>query len=531
MKYIIKQISILLLLVLVFTACQQEIDDYFYQETEEYVDTDVLTLLKEEARFSSFVNLIEELKADTIINNGNSFTLFVPDNEALASFDPSVSKQDIFNYLVTESFININQIGQSTMLQSYGGKFVSFEVLGDSVFKYDGTEVLTGSPLTNNGRYYELADMVKPRPNIYEYFVQSNPFFANYYDSQDSIFLDLELSTAIDFNEKGETVYDSVLTTINKFELEYFEISEEFRAIKATMLVFSDEQYDMALNEIYSQLSIDSVPKVWQNEVLMPYVLNRSIFRNALSYDAFLLGRAKNIIGDSVDVEPVKIDPNYFDCSNGRVYNYLDFSIPEELYKVSDTIYLANRLTLISKDPDPNATKSDHTYAWGESFDITGTRFTPQVSGTGGLIVDMESKDYNGEFTMTYKHYNVFPGKYRVKLKVNILNNIGVWKLFVNDTQLPFKQYPYQDFEAWWKWEFDLYDLRDDFISPYPSEASPLNSAYIFDGQTCVFEALAENVDDFGDVEVRLEYVGPSPKSTRNAGINIEFVSLEYYEE
>lgn len=527
MKYIIKQVSILLLLVYVFTACQQEIDDYFYKETQdEYVDTDVLTLIKQEPRFSAFVDLIEELHADTIINNGNSFTLFIPDNEALMNLDSSVSKQDLFNYLVTESFINIHQIGQSTLLQSYGGKFVKFEVLGDSAFRFDGVEVMNGSPLTNNGRYYELADVVNPRPNIYEYFTQSNPFFASYFDSKDSVFLDKELSTPLFFNEFGQTVYDTVLTTINTFEAKYFEISEEFRNVKATMLVFSQEQYDAALDAIYSQLGIDSIPSVWQNDVLMPYVLNRSMFRNALNYDGFLFGRALNILGDSVDVEPEKINPNYYECSNGRVYNYEEFYVPEELYKVSDTVYLVDRLNKLGEDQN-----GDPIYEWGDEFDITGTKFTPQ-SSNNQLIVDMGDRNYSEDFSFSYKHYNIFPGTYRLKLRVNLVGNIGVWKVFVNDTQLPFKDfYNYLYGSNYWDWEYDLNDLREGFVSPYPSESSPVYSTYVYNGQSCTFEALVENIDQFGDVNVRLEYVRPSSNTSRNAGITIEFVSLEYYEE
>lgn len=518
MKYIIKQVSILLLLVSVFSACQPEIDEYYYKETEEYVDTDVLSLLKMDSSYSTFVQLIEDVNGDSIFNNGNTFTLFVPDNEAFKNLNSSVSKQDLFNYLVTESYINIHQIDQSAMLQSFGGKFVEFIVLGDSAFIYDGVDVLKGSPLTNNGRYYPLADIVNPRPNIYEYFTQTNPFFETYYDGQDSVYLDKELSTPLYFNEDGQTVYDTVLTTINKFEDEYFEISEEFRSRRATMFVFSQEQYDAALDQVYADLGIDSIPLVWQNDVLMPYVLDRSVFRNLIDYSTFQTGRAKNIKGDSVDVYPEIIDPNFYECSNGRVYNYEEFYIPEELYKISDTVRLVDRLY----------NRGNDIYDWGEEFVITGTKFPPEVSNTNSLIVDMQSRNYTGDFSMTYKHYNVFPGTYRLKFKVNIVGNIGVWNIYVNDQQFPVK------FWLGDMWDYDLNNLRDGFTSAIPSEDS-FFTFYPFDppagdGTTCIFETLVDNITDYSDVEIRLEYVEPSSNNSRNAGINIEFAALEYYE-
>ncbi len=524
MKYIINQVSILLLLVFVFTACQPEIDEYYYSENEPYVDTDVLSLLKEDSSYSKFLQLIEDVDGDSILNNGNVFTLFVPKNEAFENLSPSVSKKDLFNYLVTESYININQIGQSSMLQSYGGKFVKFNVLGDTSFLYDGVEVLKGSPLTNNGRFYTLADIVNPCPNIYEYFTQTNPFFNSYFLAQDSVAIDLELSTPLYYNDDGQTVYDTVLIVINKFEEEYFEISEEFRARKATMLVFSQQQYDDALNQVYDELGIDSIPLAWQNDVLMPYVLDHGVFRNAVDYSSLLQGRVKNIKGDSVDIDPDIIDRNFYDCSNGRVYNYKEgeFKIPEELYKVSDTIFLVDRLYK----------RGTNLYDWGDEFEVTGTNFPPQVSNTNSLIVDMLDRNYSGVFSLSYKHYNVFPGNYRLKFKVNIVGSIGVWKIFVNDEEFPVKSY----LGDYWG-GYDLNNLRGGFISPFPSEDNPYFSVYPFeftkggDGKTCVFETvMMDYITDFADVDVRLEYVKPSSNTSKNAGINIEFSALEFYE-
>ncbi len=524
MKYIVKQFSILLLMASVFIACQPEIDDYFYKDTdEEYVNTDVLSLLKENPDYTSFVDLVEEVNGDSIFNNGNVFTLFVPTNEAFNNLDPTISSQDLFNYLVTESYISIHQIEQEAMLQSYGGKFVKFEVLGDSAFVYDGVDITKGSPLANNGRYYELADMVNPRPNIYEYFARSNPFFKAYYDNEDSIYLDKELSTPTGFDEDGNTVYDTVLSTINRFEEDYFEISEEFRSRRATMLVFSEQQYNDALVDVSTGLGIDSIPAAWQNDVLMPYVLDHSVFRNLVDYSTLQMGTVNNINNDSVDINPENIDPNYYECSNGRVYNYSNFGVPEELYMVNDTVFLIDRLTKLG----------DELYGWGTEFEITGTKFPPEISDTKSLIVDLGSRNYSEEFAFSYKHHNIFPGTYRIKFKMNLVGNIGTWKFFVNDQQLPLKQYPYQDFPSFWEWEYDLFDLRDGFISPYPSEISPLFSTYVYNGQTCMFEALVEEgtITTFGDVDVRLEYVEPTGGANSfNAGINIEYIALEYYE-
>lgn len=518
----IKKIFVSLLLATFFIGCQQEIDDYFYKETEEHVNSDVITLLKQDESYSLFVEMLERLEADTILNSGGVYTLFVPNNEAMEELNSvEQDEMELLTYLMTESYVNINQIQSNTLLQSYGGKFVDFQVLGDSVFKYDNANVFGGSPLTNNGRYYELSELVIPRLNLYEYVTANNAFFEEYLFSQDTTFLDKELSTPIGYTDDGLTIYDTVWTTYNKFEEEYFPISEEFRNQKATMLVFTQEQYDDALKEVETILNIPSgsISEEWQNEILMPFILDRSVFRNSLDYSAFSKGRAQNILGDSINVYPENIDPDYYDCSNGRVYDIYSLSVPEELYKVSDTISLTQRLERVSE------TK----YVWGDEFVIEGTKFPPiynssNLSKVGGSFLEVDmGNNYDGEFSMSYKHYDVFPGKYRLRVRAKVVGKTGVYSLYVND-----KKYKVSFFYNPTD-EFDFFDMKAfGVISPIDNTYYPFSKATGGDGSTCEFDILVDNITEFGDVTVKFEYVRPSPFN-RQSGLDIDFVTLEYY--
>ena len=77
----------------------------------------------------------------------------------------------------------------------------------------------------------------------------------------------------------------------------------------------------------------------WQNEVLIPYLLERGVFENMLEREEFLQKaindtvKLKNILGDSVviDYEPGEKTI----CSNGYAYNYDNFVVPDTLYKAS----------------------------------------------------------------------------------------------------------------------------------------------------------------------------------------------------
>lgn len=511
----INRISVILLLSVVLFACQKEIDDYYKKDTEVSVDTDVLSYLKEDANYSEFVALLEKYQMDTILGNGKIYTFFVPDNSAMENLEEGImGEQEMIKYLMTESFVNLNQIEGQNKIQSLSGKFALIEQVGDTSYTFDGVDIIKGSSLTNNGRYYGIAEVVQPKPNLYEYIAATNEFYREYLDSRDSIYLDKELSTPIGYTPEGNTIYDTVLTTVNLFEMEYFEVSEEFRDDKATMLLFSQEQYDEALYIISDELDLplDKIPAVWENEVLMPYLIEQSVFRNTLSYDAFLLGKAKNILGDSVEVQFENITPEYFECSNGRAFNLIDFKVPEQLYKVNDTIPMASLLY-----------NDGGVYKWQEDVVVDGQTFTPlSVANANAefgrtLLIDM-GKEFTGDFSLAYTHKNVFPGTYKLTVRANI-SKMGIYNIFVNGEQFAVDindgKGPQMD--------FDFFNLREGVISPLTYEYYP------FINNTCSFDILIDNITEFGDVEVKLVYVEPSARDKNNCGINLDFISLDYF--
>jgi uncharacterized surface protein with fasciclin (FAS1) repeats len=515
MRNMINKTSIYLLLSILLFGCQKEIDEYFYQETEASVDTDIMSLLKENADYSQFVTLLEQYQVDTLLSQGKIYTFFVPGNSAMEDMEQgTLGDKELIEYLMTESYVNLNQIIGQKKIQTQGGKFALIESLSGST-TFDGITVVKGSPLSNNGRYYEIAKVAQPKPNLYEYIAATNEFYRAYLDSQDSSYLDKELSTPIGYTDDGLTIYDTVLTTVNLFEENYFPVSEEFRDNKATMLLFTQEQYERALGIISDELTIPvkDIPGKWQNEVLMPYLIEQSVFRNALSYAAFSSGRAKNIIGDSVDVNPQNISPDYFECSNGRSYNFIDFQVPEHLYKVKDTIAMSSLLF----------NKGSGLWGWNDDVKVTGQTFNPLRSANANstfgstLLIDM-GKDFNGNFSYAYKHQNIFPAKYKLTVRANV-SKTGVYNIYVNG-----KQYPVDINDGNGpQFDFDFFNLRNGVIS------SVTNQFYPFINSFCRFDILIDNITEFDDIEVRIVYVSPSPRNRNNCGINIDYISLDYF--
>lgn len=512
----IKKTSVFLFLSILFFACQKEIDEYFYKDTEASVDTDILSLLKENAGYSKFVALLEQFQVDTLLDQGKIYTFFVPNNNAMGNIEQRIlGDKELIEYLLTESYVNLNQIVGQNKIQTQGGKFALIEAVGNSGFTFDGISILSGSPLTNNGRYYEIAEVAQPKPSLYQYIAATNEFYRVFLDSQDSIYLDKELSTPIGYTDGGLTIYDTVFSIVNLFEKTYFPVSEEFRDNKATMLLFTQEQYDAALEIISGELSlpVEDIPQIWQNEVLLPYLIEQSVFRNAVSYSAFIDGRVKNILGDSVDVYPQNIAPDFFECSNGRAYNFIDFKAPEHLYKVMDTIAMSSLVF----------NKGSGLWGWYDDIVLTGQTFNPvrvanSYSTFGNILFIDMGKDFKGDFSFAYKHKNIFPAKYKLTIRANV-SKTGVYNIYVNG-----KQYPVDINDGKGpQLDFDFFNLRNGVIS------SVTNKYYPFIDNFCSFDILVDNITEFDDIEVKLDYVKPSVRNINNCGINIDFISLDYY--
>lgn len=512
------KISIILLILVLSFSCIDETDPYYVAETETTVNTDILTLLKQNPDYSQFVALLEKYKVDSILESGKIYTFFVPNNTVISSMQLGMlSEKEFVEYSMTESFVNLNQIIDKKKIQTFGGKFIEIQNSGVEGFTYDGVSIVKGSPLANNGRFYEIASNVMPKPSLLEYISSTNGFYTSFIRSLDSVYLDKQLSTPIGYTPEGLTIYDSVTTKINMFEQLYFPVSQEFKDRKATMLLFTQAQYEQAISKISTDLGIstDRVPAHWQNNVLMPFLIKQTVFRNALPFTSFMVGRAKNILGDSVVVVPTNISPNFIECSNGRVFNLIDFKVPEELYKVNSSVPMTNLIY----------TKGTNLWGWNSDVLLTGQQFNPVraanafATTANTLLVDM-GKNFTGQFSLAYKHKNIFPATYKFTLRANV-SKTGIYKILVNN-----KQYPVDIKDGKGpRLDFDFYDLRSGVISPVTNKFFPFKDNF------CTFELFIDNITEYGDIEVKLVYVKPSPRNLNNCGLNIDFISLEFYKK
>ena len=313
------------------------------QITEDRINLELWEAISNEPRFSTFVAQMQASGLNTIFQDGLVYTLFIPNNNAFESLtDTTYLMQSILQYHISKTLFIDRNVESWRRLLTNLKKYALIEAI-DTGYTYDGIPIEYGSPLYLNGKYYEISNVAIPKPSLYEYTAQKCLVLKDYIDSKDSIFLDRSLSTPVGFDAEGNTIYDSVFRVVNTFEEKFFPVSEEFRDESATFIIFSEEQYISALDDMAGRLGghftdHNDIPKIWLDNVFLPDLTSQAMFPNVLSYSDLEVGKIQSITGDTVEVGAENIDSESRSiCSNGVAFLYSEFLIRDELFRGTAT--------------------------------------------------------------------------------------------------------------------------------------------------------------------------------------------------
>lgn len=502
-----------LILALLVFGCEENWDKH-YNTPPPTVDQNLWEAIQEDPDLSSFVQYMKDMQYDSLFNKDDTYTLFIPDNGAFSSMaDTTELGASILDYHILAYFIQSIDIRGKRKLQTLNEKFALFERIGDQS-TFDQIPVDYESPLYQNGKYYKMGQVAFPKPNLYEYYAKNNPVLKNYIDAQDSIILDREESRPIGFDEDGNTIYDSVSIIYNEFEEFFFPVREEFRNKTATLVFPKTDDYNNALTEMAQTLGsvyIDyrDIPREWQDEILIPYLLEYGVFQNMLEPEEFMKAlptdtvKLKNILGDSVIIDYVPTEKTL--CSNGYAYNYKDFHIPDTLF--SGSIRMEGEWLLEEA--------GINKYTWLEEVDIDSDQpFSPIKeyisSASNDTILRVTfNKGYTGNFSVSFKVENLFPRKYLMVVRTHMYVG-GIYDVYMNDELV--KTVDYYDYvrnrELYW---------------------SVTGTRYLPEGGFNRWDCFVTNNAEYGDAELRFEYKDPANVLTNGLAIDyIEFIPYDF---
>lgn len=501
--------------ILSVTGCT-EIWDEHYNKQPETVNINVWEAIKKRGDLSRFVELIVKNKYDTLFEKNDTYTLFIPDNAAIEKIMSTVQiDTTILNYHISPHFIQTVDIQGKRKLQTLAEKFSTFENIGSKP-NYDGIILKEESPLYINGKFFVMGEVALPRPNLYEYFQKYSVELKNYIKKQDSIIIDKERSRPIGFDEKGNTVYDTVAVRYNSFEQGpkmFFPVSKEFRAWTATFVYPQKETLQKGLTVMAKKLggsynSYNDIPVEWQEGILIPHLLKHGVFLNMLERSEFKPVRIKrnrqvfnmlNIQGDSIvaDYQP---GTKYL-SSNGVVYDYTNFVIPDSLFSGTEKFegeWLAIQ-TGVNK------------YAWRKNVKVTSSSFfdvtKSYIKGASNdsILVSNFTKGYKGTYKLEFNVRNLFPRKYQMVINTH-MDIGGIYDIYVNNQLVK---------------TFDWYD----YVRLRGLIKSVTGKTFIPNGRYNKFDCWVENITKYGRPNIRFEYKGPGSAPGNGLVIDaIEFI-------
>ena len=495
-----KQLKYILPVIVIFVflfSCNKPWDEH-YEDTDPVMNMDLWSVIQEKQEFSLYAQYIQESGLDSILKSTNSVTIFIPPSEVLQSFDELdiIEIRKILSYGIVPSLFMTRNVKQSYNLMTLSGKFAFIEHSDNSYF-FDGKQIIYKSHLFKNGLYYQLEDIAYPSLSIYEYLQKYNPLFANYIDSQDSLFLSEELSKPIGFNSEGQTIYkDSVILKVNLFERDYFPVTRNFRDKVVTIVVPSGIHYNEVMEQIKNYLGLTEVPVKWQEEVVIPYLIGQGMFEGRVDSIEFLNKKLRNIKGDSVLIQ--NKPTSLYNASNGYVYNYSTFNLPDVLYK--GNIRIEGEALLDSTGAN--------TYAWKDFVKVTGDKsvkpersIVPKASN-GKILSLLFPEGFTGNYSIEFPIKNIFPRDYQFIWRASYRTG-AVYAIYINDEKVR---------------EFDLYNLINAVWPQVPGFPFYPDAGYNR------FDAHVQNIKEYGDITVKIDFVatGRSP----DKGLNIDYIEL-----
>lgn len=487
---------LLAVIVVAVFACTDNWDDH-YNMPPATSQGNVWDAVKSNSELSSFVTLMEKYHYDSLFLSDDTYTLFVPDNSAMAKMAQSqVSDTTILNYHISRHFVQPADIQGKRKLQTLAEKYSTFEEVG-GIPTYDGIALNYESPLYVNGKFFIMSQVATPRLNLYEYFTANNPYLKAYIDTKDTILIDKEKSRAIGFDAKGNTVYDTVAIKRNLFEYRYFPVKSEFRKWTATFVFPRQENYENGLTVMAQKLGgkftdYKSIPLLWQQQILIPYILKQGVFLNMLEIPEFkgksVLSYKRrytmmNINSDSIIVDYVPRDP--YLCSNGIFYDYTNFVVPEKLY--NDTVRMEGEWLA--------RTTGSNAYKWRDSVKVTQSSFAVKKdyikeASNDSILVANFTKGFKGPYSVAFKSTNLFPRKFRMEVLTH-MDIGGIYDIYVNDSLA--RHFDYGD---------------------YMKARGIINSVqtgvkFVPRGRYNKFDCYVTNLKGYGKPNIRFEYKGP----------------------
>ncbi|HET9571556.1 MAG TPA: fasciclin domain-containing protein [Bacteroidales bacterium] len=238
------------MIALLFFGCQDEYLSH-YERSANLPDQNLFEKINKDSQLSKFAKMIKVAGLDSLLSANQTFTVWAPVNDCLTDLDPDTLDKSQANWMVKNyvaRFNNSSSNGNGKPVRMINDKMYAFTLEG-TVF--GGSPLLQNDLLAKNGILHTIGTKIQYHNNVYEYIFSSgkNAKLSAFILAFEEKRFNEALSTPIDIDNNGRTVYDSVTTSYNRlFDDNLGSIHREDSVF--TMLIPSDTAWKDAYTRL-----------------------------------------------------------------------------------------------------------------------------------------------------------------------------------------------------------------------------------------------------------------------------------------
>jgi uncharacterized surface protein with fasciclin (FAS1) repeats len=407
MKILNKLLIVLSILYmgLAFYGCSDNLEEHV-AITDSNLQKSLTQRIAEDSELSKFSELLGQSGYDEILNASKSYTVWIPDNEAMSMVssemlnDAEQLDRFISNHIALSSF-STDMIKDTLSVQMLSNKYADFV---DTPSSIAGVHISLADQYAANGVYHIIDHDLAPRFNLWEYIV-ANP--GNH--EQNSFIGSLDSFDLFNVEQQIEGDVEEARDTLANELLRIYDLQDEKK--KFTYFLMADDGFELEKEKLmpYSQRkSEDSTQMLAQFNVVKDLVFKGVYTPNMLPdtltsiYGVKVSINQENFIG-----EPVLL-------SNGIVYivDRMDVKLENKLVPIK----------IEGENPISFSHNRNDNLFYREKIDPSGVYFEDLVvrnHGVANFTVNYRvSKLYSTTYKVYFRAVNDFEGEFKQRLRI-----------------------------------------------------------------------------------------------------------------
>lgn len=322
----------ILLLLIVFIACDDKWDSHYYGEsegTETILDLTLSEFLAQDG-YGRYKKLFDYCNLDTVLQRDQDITLWVVPDSLM---DRAILTEEADTLLTMQYHMNYlpflrTSLKDGLRIRSLNGVYLQIERQGNDI-RINNSNIIESYQL-KNGVVHVIDRLMTARMNLFDYIKYLPDDYSIFRDSvmaMNVMVFDEKNSTKKSVDETGNWIYDSVFYVYNPL-FEKAEFNSEFKQF--TLLTPDNDVVAACFEKLKEQFrSMGQEVKKEDTVKAMTWIKEAAFYDGILSMNDFSDGDLKSSFERVWRNTVQKVDPNSMEeMSNGVVYEMTDIKIP-----------------------------------------------------------------------------------------------------------------------------------------------------------------------------------------------------------